>query len=381
MIYLDNAATSLHKPETVADAVYKVLVSGSVGNAARGSNEASLQALRLAVDTRSRLGELFGYPHPNQVAFSMNATDSLNMAIQVLFEPGDHVITTQMEHNSVLRPLYRKEKEGVELTIVPCDERGRLCLDVLQGSIRPDTKALVCTHASNLTGNVNDLEKLGSLCHENGTLFVVDAAQSAGLLPIDMERMQIDVLCFSGHKGLLGPQGMGGICVREGVKLKPFRVGGTGIRTFDKEQPDEMPTLLEAGTLNMPGIAGLLAGVEYVLEKGTDAIFRQADAYARAFYEGVRNLPGIQVYGDFEAALRTPVVTLNLKDYDSAAVADELMQRFDIAVRSGGHCAPLMHKALKTGKQGAVRFSFSHFNTMEEVQEAVKAMRILAWEG
>ena len=381
MIYLDNAATSLHKPETVADAVYKVLVSGSVGNAARGSNEASLQALRLAVETRSRLGELFGYPHPNQVAFSMNATDSLNMAIQGLFEPGDHVITTQMEHNSVLRPLSRKEKEGVELTIVPCDERGRLCLDVLQGSIRPDTKALVCTHASNLTGNVNDLEKLGSLCHENGTLFVVDAAQSAGLLPIDMERMQIDVLCFSGHKGLLGPQGMGGICVREGVKLKPFRVGGTGIRTFDKEQPDEMPTLLEAGTLNMPGIAGLLAGVEYVLEKGTDAIFRQADAYARAFYEGVRNLPGIQVYGDFEAALRTPVVTLNLKDYDSAAVADELMQRFDIAVRSGGHCAPLMHKALKTGKQGAVRFSFSHFNTMEEVQEAVKAMRILAWEG
>ena len=381
MIYLDNAATSLHKPETVADAVYKVLVSGSVGNAARGSNEASLQALRLAVETRSRLGELFGYPHPNQVAFSMNATDSLNMAIQGLFEPGDHVITTQMEHNSVLRPLYRKEKEGVELTIVPCDERGRLCLDVLQGSIRPDTKALVCTHASNLTGNVNDLEKLGSLCHENGTLFVVDAAQSAGLLPIDMERMQIDVLCFSGHKGLLGPQVMGGICVREGVKLKPFRVGGTGIRTFDNEQPDEMPTLLEAGTLNMPGIAGLLAGVEYVLEKGTDAIFRQADAYARAFYEGVRNLPGIQVYGDFEAALRTPVVTLNLKDYDSAAVADELMQRFDIAVRSGGHCAPLMHKALKTGKQGAVRFSFSHFNTMEEVQEAVKAMRILAWEG
>ena len=381
MIYLDNAATSLHKPETVADAVYKVLVSASVGNAARGSNEASLQALRLAVETRSRLGELFGYPHPNQVAFSMNATDSLNMAIQGLFEPGDHVITTQMEHNSVLRPLYRKEKEGVELTIVPCDERGRLCLDVLQGSIPPDTKALVCTHASNLTGNVNDLEKLGSLCHENGTLFVVDAAQSAGLLPIDMERMQIDVLCFSGHKGLLGPQGMGGICVREGVKLKPFRVGGTGIRTFDKEQPDEMPTLLEAGTLNMPGIAGLLAGVEYVLEKGTDAIFRQADAYARAFYEGVRNLPGIQVYGDFEAALRTPVVTLNLKDYDSAAVADELMQRFDIAVRSGGHCAPLMHKALKTGKQGAVRFSFSHFNTMEEVQEAVKAMRILAWEG
>ena len=311
----------------------------------------------------------------------MNATDSLNMAIQGLFEPGDHVITTQMEHNSVLRPLYRKEKEGVDLTIIPCDEKGRMCLDVLAGSMRPDTKALVCTHASNLTGNVNDLEKLGALCQENGTLFVVDAAQTAGLLPIDMERMHIDVLCFSGHKGLLGPQGMGGICVREGVKMKPFRVGGTGIRTFDKEQPDEMPTLLEAGTLNMPGIAGLRAGVEYILEKGTDVIWRQADAYARAFYEGVKHLPGVWLYGDFDADVRTPVVTLNLKDYDSAAVADELMQRFDIAVRSGGHCAPLMHQALGTGKQGAVRFSFSHFNTMDEVQEAVKAMRILAWEG
>ena len=381
MIYLDNAATSLHKPKTVADAVYQTLVSGSVGNAARGSNEASLQALRLAVETRSRLGELFGYPHPNQVAFSMNATDSLNMAIEGLLEPGDHVITTQMEHNSVLRPLYRKEKEGVDLTIIPCDEKGRMCLDVLAASIRPDIKALVCTHASNLTGNVNDLEKLGALCRENGTLFLVDAAQSAGLLPIDMEQMHIDVLCFSGHKGLLGPQGMGGICVREGVKIKPFRVGGTGIRTFDREQPDEMPTLLEAGTLNMPGIAGLRAGVEYILDKGTDAIWRQADAYASAFYEGVKNLPGVRLYGDFDAAVRTPVVTLNLKDYDSAAVGDELMQRFDIAVRSGGHCAPLMHHALGTGTQGAVRFSFSHFNTMEEVQEAVKAMRILAWEG
>ena len=163
--------------------------------------------------------------------------------------------------------------------------------------------------------------------------------------------------------------------------MKPFRVGGTGIRTFDKEQPDEMPSLLEAGTLNMPGIAGLRAGVEYILEKGTAVIWRQADAYARAFYEGVKHLPGVRLYGDFDADVRTPVVTLNLKDYDSAAVADELMQRFDIAVRSGGHCAPLMHQALGTGKQGAVRFSFSHFNTMDEVQEAVKAMRILAWEG
>ncbi len=381
MIYLDNAATSLHKPRTVADAVYRILTSECVGNAARGSNDASLQALRLAVETRSRLGELFGYPHPNQIAFSMNATDSLNMAIQGLFEPGDHVITTQMEHNSVLRPLYRKEQEGVELTILPCDERGRLKTECLKDSIRANTKALVCTHASNLTGNVNDLKQLGIFCREHHILFVVDAAQSAGLLPIHMEEMQIDVLCFSGHKGLLGPQGMGGICVREEIKLKPFRVGGTGIRTFDHEQPEEMPTLLEAGTLNMPGIAGLLAGVKYVLETGTDKIWQQADAHARAFYEEVKNLPGIRFYGDYEASVRTPVVTLNLKDYDSAAVADELMQRFGIAVRAGGHCAPLMHEALKTRKQGAVRFSFSHFNTMEEVQKAAKAMKILAQEG
>ena len=379
MIYLDSAATSYHKPDGVARAVAEAI--SHMGNPGRGAHEASLDASRVVYGTREKMAELFGAEEASQIVFTANSTESLNIAIQGLLDPGNHVITTVMEHNSVLRPLYRKEKEGVDLTIIPCDEKGRMCLDVLAASIRPDTKALVCTHASNLTGNVNDLEKLGALCRENSTLFLVDAAQSAGLLPIDMEQMHIDVLCFSGHKGLLGPQGMGGICVREGVKIKPFRVGGTGIRTFDREQPDEMPTLLEAGTLNMPGIAGLRAGVEYVLDKGTDAIWRQADAYASAFYEGVKNLPGVRLYGDFDAAVRTPVVTLNLKDYDSAAVGDELMQRFDIAVRSGGHCAPLMHQALGTGTQGAVRFSFSHFNTMEEVQEAVKAMRILAWEG
>ena len=378
MIYLDNAATSLHKPKTVADAVYQTLVSGSVGNAARGSNEASLQALRLAVETRSRLGELFGYPHPNQVAFSMNATDSLNMAIEGLLEPGDHVITTQMEHNSVLRPLYRKEKEGVDLTIIPCDEKGRMCLDVLAASIRPDTKALVCTHASNLTGNVNDLEKLGALCRENGTLFLVDAAQSAGLLPIDMEQMHIDVLCFSGHKSLLGPQGMGGICVREGVKIKPFRVGGTGIRTFDREQPDEMPTLLEAGTLNGHGVAGLHAALGFLKETGTDTIHKKEIGLMRRFLDGIKDIPGLKLYGDFSTDQRAAVVALNLGTYDSSEVSDELSFEYGISTRPGAHCAPLMHQSMGTVDQGMVRFSFSWFNTEEEIDAAVKALKELA---
>ena len=378
-IYMDNAATTMQKPDCVIDAVVNAM--RHMGNSGRGAHEASLDASRLIYETREMLSELFNLGDPRQVAFTLNSTEALNTAILGLFDPGDHIISTVMEHNSVLRPLYRLEEKGCQVSFVPCDEKGRLRTDLLESFLKENTKALVCTHASNLTGNANDLMYLGRFCKDHGLLFVVDASQTAGVLPIDMQAMNIDVVCFTGHKGLYGPQGTGGICVRPGITVRPLKSGGSGIHTYLKEHPHEMPTALEAGTLNMPGIAGLRAGVEYILDKGTDAIWRQADAYASAFYEGVKNLPGVRLYGDFDAAVRTPVVTLNLKDYDSAAVGDELMQRFDIAVRSGGHCAPLMHHALGTGTQGAVRFSFSHFNTMEEVQEAVKAMRILAWEG
>ncbi|MFT3984014.1 MAG: aminotransferase class V-fold PLP-dependent enzyme [Lachnospiraceae bacterium] len=380
MIYLDNAATSLLKPPEVADAVYEAIHSGSIGNASRGVNDASLKAMRIAVKTRELLGELFHYAHPSQIVFTLNDTDSLNIAINGLFRAGDHIITTQMEHNSVLRPLYRKEAEGVTLTILPCDEAGNISAAAFEQAVRADTRAVVCTHASNLTGNVNDLEQIGAICKKYGLLFIVDAAQTAGILSIDMEKMQIDVLCFSGHKGLLGPQGTGGICVREGIRIAPLRVGGSGIRTFEKGHPDEMPTALEAGTLNLHGIAGLQAGVRYILEKKTDTIFNIEDSHARLFYELIKSVNGVKLYGDFSAALRSPIVAMNLSGYASSNVSDELMQRFQIATRPGGHCAPLMHEALGTVEQGAVRFSFSHFNTEKEIRAAAEAVRILAEE-
>lgn len=380
MIYLDNAATSLLKPREVANAVYEAINSGSIGNASRGVNDASLNAMRIAAKTRELLAELFHYANPSQIAFTLNDTDSLNTAVNGLFRAGDHVITTQMEHNSVLRPLYRKEAEGVTLTVLPCDELGNIGAAAFEQAIKNNTRAIVCTHASNLTGNVNDLEQIGAICKKHGLLFVVDAAQTAGVLPIDMEKMQIDVLCFSGHKGLLGPQGTGGICVREGIRVAPLRVGGSGIKTFEKEHPAQMPTALEAGTLNLHGIAGLQAGVRYILEKTTDAIFKIENSHARLFYERIQSVKGVKLYGDFSAPLRSPIVAMNLSDYASANVSDELMQRFQIATRPGGHCAPLMHEALGTVEQGAVRFSFSHFNTEEEIRTAAEAVRILAEE-
>ena len=239
MIYLDNAATSFRKPEEVRKAVSDALVS--LGNSGRGAHGASLDASRLIFDTRRLLAELFHGGDPSRVAFTANSTASLNMAIQGLLEPGDHVITTMMEHNSVLRPLYRMEEQGVELTILPSDERGRVKYEDFEDAVRKNTKAVVCTHASNLTGNINDLEIIGSICKKHGILLVVDASQTAGVFDIDMEKMGIHVLCFTGHKGLLGPQGTGGICVRQGISLRPFLVGGSGVKSYLKSQPEEMP--------------------------------------------------------------------------------------------------------------------------------------------
>ena len=377
MIYLDNAATSLMKPPQVARAVYEALASGRVGNADRGGNDAALAALSVATRARERLGRLFHYEHPARIAFTLNATDALNMAIHGLVRPGDHVVCTVMEHNSVLRPLYLKETEGAELTVLPFGEGGCVRPERVEEALRPNTRAAIITHASNLTGAVNDIAAMGRICRERGVLLVVDAAQTAGLWPIDMEEMQIDVLCFSGHKGLLGPQGTGGLCVREGVSIAPLRVGGSGLRTFDRAHPAQMPAALEAGTLNLHGIAGLDAGVAWVMEQGEARLLDTANALALAFYREMRGVEGVTVYGDF-AGPRMPIVALNIRDCDSGLIADMLMRRFGIATRSGGHCAPLMHEALGTKEQGAVRFSFSHANTRDEAMAAAKAVRLLA---
>lgn len=378
MIYLDNAATTLRKPESVILAVANAM--GNMGNSGRGGHADSLTASRMIYEAREELADLFGCPQADHVIFTCNATEALNIAIQGLFGPGDHVISTDWEHNSVLRPLYLMEEQGLELSFVPSDAKGRHRENMWEQLIRPNTKGIVCTHASNLTGNLLDLKKAGRFAKKHGLLFLVDASQTAGVFPIDMKEMQIDVVCFTGHKSLLGPQGTGGLCVGEGVKIRPLKVGGTGILSYEKRQPEVYPTALEAGTLNGHGIAGLLAGVRYVKEYGIQHAREEEQHRMREFYEGVIQVPGVTVYGDYSSWNRAPVVALNVWDYDSALVSDELEVRFGIATRPGAHCAPRMHRALGTEKQGAVRFSFSHFNTRKQAEAAAAAIREIAGE-
>lgn len=376
MIYLDNAATTMHKPKEVIDAV--VCAMSSMGNAGRGANEASLSASRIIYDTREKLCRFFHGENPRQIVFTNNSTESLNIAIKGLLNPGDHVITTMLEHNSVLRPLYEMKEKGVELTIIESDKNGRFRLEDMEAAIRPNTKMIVCTNGSNLTGNYVPLKPVGELAKKHDILFVVDASQTAGVFPIDVQDMMIDVLCFTGHKGLLGPQGTGGMYVKEGIKIRPLKTGGSGVQTYSKTHPAEMPTALEAGTLNGHGIAGLHAAMSYLEETGVDYIRAREQELMWRFYEGVKDIPEITIYGDFSTKERCAIVTLNIGGYDSSEVSDALLTEYSISTRPGGHCAPLMHEALGTVEQGAVRFSFSHYNTEEEVDTAIEAVRELA---
>ena len=377
MIYLDNAATSLRRPECVVRAVTEALCS--LGNVGRGAHEGSLSAARTVYDCREKLCRFFGGDDPNRVCFTANATEALNAAIFGLLSAGDHVISTDLEHNSVLRPLYRLEKAGMELSFLRADRQGQVDYDALPGLLRKNTRALVCTHASNLTGNLLDIDKLSAFCREQGLLFILDAAQTAGSLPINVSETGVSVLCFTGHKALMGPQGTGGMLIGPGVELSPFKTGGSGVQSHLKEQPSAYPARMEAGTLNGHGIAGLSAALDHINEIGLETIHRHETVLMRAFYEQVRAIPQVKVYGDFRGD-RAPIVSLNLGELDSGAVADVLMTDYGIAVRSGAHCAPRMHAALGTLEQGAVRFSFGWFNTADEVTAAADALKEIASE-
>lgn len=378
MIYLDNAATTRQKPRQVVDAVVEAMTT--MGNAARGAHDSALLAAREIYRTRQKLAELFGCKRADHVIFTANSTEALNIAIRGILNPGDHVISTDLEHNSVLRPLHLlEEQDGVALSFVPADSRGLVDYGDFESLIRPETKAIVCTHASNLTGEILDLNRIGAVAKAHDLLLIVDASQTAGCVPIDMETMGIDVLCFTGHKGLYAPQGTGGLCIREGVEIRPFRVGGSGVHSYDSHQPGAYPTRLEAGTLNSHGIMGLSAALDFLRDTGIDTIARHEQELMRRFYEGVSQIPGITVYGDFASGHpRTAVVALNVLDYDSSAVSDELSECYDIATRPGAHCAPRMHRALGTVEQGAVRFSFSWFNTPADVDAALQALKEIA---
>ena len=376
MIYLDSAATALWRPPQVVQAAAEAMCA--LGSASRGVHGGSLAANRTVYAAREKLAAFFGCPRPDHVIFTCNATEALNIAISGLFRPGDHVISTDLEHNSVLRPLYRLEREGgVPVDFVPADRLGRLDYGAFARLLRPETRAIVCTHASNLTGELVDIPRIGQFARDRGLLLVVDAAQTAGVFPLHMEKMGIDVLCFTGHKGLMGPQGTGGLCVRPGVEIRPWKVGGTGIQTYSPTQPEAYPTRLEAGTLNGHGIAGLSAALDFLAEKGINSIRTRERALMERFYLGVRDLPEVEIYGDFSRE-RAAIVSLNLGEEDAGAVADALYQDYGIAVRAGGHCAPRMHRALGTGERGAVRFSFSWVNTPEEVDAAIRALEELS---
>lgn len=374
MIYLDNAATTLRKPACVLEAVVKAL--GTLGNASRGAHEGTLDADRMVYGTREKIASLFHVASPERVIFTSNATEALNTAIRGTIGTGDHVITTVLEHNSVLRPLYSLEKErGAALSFVHADRQGNVALQDFERLIRPETKAIVCTHASNLTGNVLDIQRIGEIASSHDLLLIVDASQTAGVHDIDLREFGRTVLCFTGHKSLMGPQGTGGLCIQGEVDITPLKTGGTGVQSHLKEQPKEYPTRLEAGTLNGHGIAGLSAALDFILENGTERIRNREMSLADLFLEEIRRIPGVRILGDPESTRRCPIVTLNLGDMDSGKVADILMQDFGIAVRAGAHCAPLMHEALGTHRQGAVRFSFGYYNTMEEVKAAAMALK------
>ena len=379
MIYLNNAATTIRKPSAVAEAVLAAMAGA--GSCSRGASSDDLAAARSVAGARVRLARLIGFDHPERVIFTQNATMALNTAIFGLLRHGDHVITTDFEHNSVLRPLHELERRGaIEVSYLPADRDGRLHMEALEGLFRPATRAVIATHASNLTGAVTDARALASAAHDHGALFVLDASQTLGAYPLDMGGIGADIVCFTGHKALMGPQGTGGLAVSPAVELTPLVHGGTGVKSADPFQPESYPEHLEAGTMNAHGLSGLDAALAFLLDVGIGRIEEHERTLRERFVAGVRDLPGAIVYGLADGHAHTGAVALNLADIDSSSLADRLAQEYDIATRAGLHCAPRMHAALGTLERGAVRVSFGWYTTDDEVDAAVSALSEIAGE-
>ena len=364
MLYFDHAATSYPKPECVKKACMEAFENA--GNPGRGSHSAALWSLRTIYSAREAAAKLFNAKSPMEIVFAQNATMALNMAIS---QADGEILTTAMEHNSVLRPCHARGN----YRIVPA-QNGILTPQAVIDAIGPDTKAVIMTHASNLTGEVYDIGTVGRYCREKGILFITDAAQTAGVVPIDVQEMGIDMLAFAGHKGPMGPTGTGGLYVNSRVKVRPLMRGGTGSKSHQLVQPEEMPDVLEAGTQNVHGIAGLKAGIEYVMEIGVERIFAHEKAMAKLFIDGISDIPGIEIYR--RECVRTGTVAINIHDVDPADLTDALGEA-GVCVRGGAHCTPLAHDAIGTGNRGAVRFSFGWSTTAEEVLEGVKILHAL----
>lgn len=376
-IYLDNAATSWPKPEAVYLAVnnFNRNLGSSPG---RGSTSSSLASTKLVLNAREVVAELFHIDNPLQIAFMLNVTEALNVVIKGLLQPGDHLIISSMEHNALARPAHVISQTGVEVTIVPCDSMGKLDVKILAGAIKKNTKMVGLSHASNVTGAIQPIEQVGRLCKEAGILFVLDSAQSAGCLPIDVERQYIDILTFTGHKGLFGPQGTGGLYCRSDLVIPPLKTGGTGSQSESFSQPTFMPDSLESGTLNTPGIVGLAAGIEFIQEKGIGAIRSHECQLVTILLRGLQDIEKVQVYGPTTSKDRTSVVSFTIGELDSGQVSYLLEKEFEIVTRAGLHCSPLAHQTIGTLKQGTCRISPGYFNTEREMNIAINAIAEIA---
>ena len=373
MIYLDNAATTWPKPEGVYQAVANFMRETGA-NPGRGGHRAAAAAGKIISDTRKKLACLFNVKNPNRVIFTFNATHSINLALKGFLRPGDHVIATALEHNSTLRPLYKLLQRGVRVSIVPCSPQGFLDLSLLKKEILPTTRLICLNHASNVLGTLAPLQEVGRIARERDLVFLVDAAQTAGIYPIDVEAMNIDLLAFPGHKSLLGPQGTGGLCVGERVKLDSLFEGGTGSASESFAQPDRLPDKLESGTPNTPGIAGLGAGIDFILQEGMDKIRSHEKELTAYLLQGLREIKEVTIYGPGSPDQQAPLVAFNIKDKNSADISYMLDKIYDIATRSGHHCAPLVHKTLGTLEQGAVRASIGYFNTRQDIDGLLEAL-------
>ena len=374
MIYFDNAATTMNKPPEVAEAVVAGL--SSFGGVGRGVHPASLAAGRAVYEARKRVADLLGAPSASCVSFGNNATMALNIALQGTIKPGEHVVTTAASHNSILRPLFRlRDKEGVRVDVAPIDREGALDFEAYERMLAEgDVSVVAATHASNLTGDVYDVARMAAAAHEAGAIFVLDAAQTAGAIPLSMQDLGVDILCFTGHKSLMGPQGTGGLCTLPGVEVEPLLEGGSGTHTYDERHPRYMPEALEAGTINAHGLAGLSAGIAHLQEVGMEEVAAKNAQLTQRFEAGAAAIPGLRVLGGHGGIDRTGIVAIVVEGTDTSALADLLASDYEICTRAGAHCAPLMHRALGTEESGAVRFSFCHLNTTEEVDTGLAAL-------
>lgn len=373
MIYLDNGATSFPKPKAMMECMYKCMAE-YCGNPGRSGHYMSMKTGEEVYKTRKNLAKLFNISNPGRIIFTINTTGALNQGIQGLLKQGDHVITTSMEHNSVLRPLKMLESKGVEHTIVNCDRAGCINLRDIKAAIKDNTCMIICTHASNVTGTIMPIREIGELAHRNNLLFMVDGAQSAGCIPINVVEMNIDLLALPGHKGLLGPMGTGLLYVRDGLELEPLLLGGTGTSSKDRKQPKEMPEGYESGTVNAPGIIGLGCSVEMLLENGIKPIHEYEEALTTILDEGLRNMKNVTVYGVEDCTQKAGIVTFNVRGKSCEQVADELSEIYGIAGRAGFQCAGLAHKTIGTWETGALRLSVGPFNTKAQIKTAIEAV-------